>query len=220
MDNIAGYIYILTNPSFPEYVKIGWATDVDDRLKQLNRSECTPFAFRTYATYATPTKLSDMKLHDMIDGLNPELRSIDHVNGKTRVREFYAMSAEDAYLMLEAIAEIHGTTNLLVKVKPNSEETEEAKTAEEIQATRAKSFSFDMVNIPVGSEVEFCKNKYDNSGQKFKVVDNKHILYNGEPTALSNVATELLHRTSLVQGPKYFKYNGELLTDMRVRLGV
>lgn len=34
MDNIAGYIYILTNPSFPEYVKIGWATDVDDRLKQ------------------------------------------------------------------------------------------------------------------------------------------------------------------------------------------
>ena len=46
-----GVIYILTNPSFPEYVKIGYADDIDKRLKQLNRSECTPFAFRVYATY-------------------------------------------------------------------------------------------------------------------------------------------------------------------------
>ena len=31
-----GVIYILTNPSFPEYVKIGYADDVNARLKQLN----------------------------------------------------------------------------------------------------------------------------------------------------------------------------------------
>ena len=49
--NSKGYIYILTNPSFPEYVKIGYADDVEARLKALNRSECTPFAFRVYATY-------------------------------------------------------------------------------------------------------------------------------------------------------------------------
>ena len=34
-----GVIYILTNPSFPDYVKIGYADDIDKRLKQLNRSE-------------------------------------------------------------------------------------------------------------------------------------------------------------------------------------
>ena len=45
-----GVIYILTNPSFPDYVKIGYADDIDKRLKQLNRSECIPFAFRVYAT--------------------------------------------------------------------------------------------------------------------------------------------------------------------------
>ena len=50
MDN-AGVIYTLTNPSFPEYVKIGYADDIDKRLQQLNRSECIPFAFRVYATY-------------------------------------------------------------------------------------------------------------------------------------------------------------------------
>ena len=45
MSNTGGYIYILTNPSFKEYVKIGYADDVQKRLKQLNRSECIPFAF-------------------------------------------------------------------------------------------------------------------------------------------------------------------------------
>ena len=46
-----GVIYILTNPSFPDYVKIGYADDIDKRLKQLNRSVSIPFAFRVYATY-------------------------------------------------------------------------------------------------------------------------------------------------------------------------
>ena len=37
-----GVIYILTNPSFPEYVKIWYADDVNARLKQLNNSESMP----------------------------------------------------------------------------------------------------------------------------------------------------------------------------------
>lgn len=101
-----GVIYILTNPSFPEYVKIGYADDVDRRLKELNRSECTPFAFRLYAYYEVATRLSDIKIHEMIDKLNPNLRSIDDIEGKKRIREFYAMDAEEAYSILESIATI------------------------------------------------------------------------------------------------------------------
>ena len=115
MADSKGVIYILTNPSFPEYVKIGYADNIERRLSELNRTECTPFAFRVYATYAVQSRLTDIKIHEMIDRLNPNLRSIDNVNGKKRVREFYAMSAEDAYLMFEAMAEIHGTINLLKK---------------------------------------------------------------------------------------------------------
>lgn len=85
-----GVIYILTNPSFPEYVKIGYADDIDKRLQQLNRSECIPFAFRVYATYEVNSRLSDLKIHSIIDKLNPNLRSIENFNGKQRVREFYA----------------------------------------------------------------------------------------------------------------------------------
>ena len=46
-----GVIYILTNPSFPEYVKSGYAAKLEERLRQLNRSEAIPYAFRAYATY-------------------------------------------------------------------------------------------------------------------------------------------------------------------------
>lgn len=38
-----GCIYILTNPSFPEYVKNGYADDIDKRLKQLNRMHALCF---------------------------------------------------------------------------------------------------------------------------------------------------------------------------------
>ncbi len=54
-----GVIYILTNPSFPQYVKIGYATDVKQRLDELNRSTAVPFAFRVYATYEVDSALSD-----------------------------------------------------------------------------------------------------------------------------------------------------------------
>ena len=67
MSDKNGVIYILTNPSFPDYVKIGYADDIEKRLQQLNRSECIPFTFRVYATYEVNSRLSDLKIHTIID---------------------------------------------------------------------------------------------------------------------------------------------------------
>ena len=67
MSDKNGVIYILTNPSFPDYVKIGYADDIEKRLQQLNCSECIPFAFRVYATYEVNSRLSDLKIHTIID---------------------------------------------------------------------------------------------------------------------------------------------------------
>lgn len=140
-----GVIYILTNPSFPEYVKIGYADDIDKRLQQLNRSECIPFAFRVYATYEVNSRLSDLKIHSIIDKLNPNLRSIENFNGKQRVREFYAMSPEDAYSILEAIAEIHGCADKLKRIamdeaQKQAEETPRRSTPSTKSASRPSAF--------------------------------------------------------------------------------
>ncbi len=130
MKEKSGVIYILTNPSFPEYVKIGYADNIETRLKNLNRSECIPYAFRLYAYYEVPTRLSDLKLHEMIDGLNPNLRAIDNFEGKKRVREFYAMEPEKAYSLLQTMAVIHGATDKLHKITPTQVQKEEELEAE------------------------------------------------------------------------------------------
>ena len=51
---------------------------MNKRLEELNRSECIPFAFRLYAYYKVENRLSDKKVHELIDGLNPELRSVEY----------------------------------------------------------------------------------------------------------------------------------------------
>jgi hypothetical protein len=132
-----GYIYILTNPSFPQFVKIGYADDVEKRLQQLNRSECIPFSFRLYAYYKVSARLTDMKLHALIDKLNPNLRSIEYLQGKKRVREFYAMSAQDAFNILETIAEINNLRENLVLVEPSNTDIENENAADEIRTKRS-----------------------------------------------------------------------------------
>ena len=136
MSEKKGVVYILTNPSFPEYVKIGYADDVRERVNQLNRSECTPLAFRVYATYEVNARLTDMKIHNIIDKLNPNLRSIDNVEGRKRVREFYAMSPEDAYEILEAIAEINSLQANLKLWKQTSKEEDQAEEIKELAGNR------------------------------------------------------------------------------------
>lgn len=55
-----GMIYILINPAFPEYVKIGHTGNIDKWLQQLNRSECIPFVFRDHPTHVADFPLSDL----------------------------------------------------------------------------------------------------------------------------------------------------------------
>ena len=141
-----GFIYILTNPSFPDYVKLGYADDAEKRLVELNRSECIPFAFRIYATYETSMRLTDLKLHALIDKLNPTLRAIDSFNGKPRKKEFYAMTKEDAFFLLQAIAEINGAVDKL-KLYPISEkEVKEEMIADEITSERNLETYFENKN--------------------------------------------------------------------------
>lgn len=134
--NNTGVIYILTNPSFPQYVKIGYANDLKSRLKSLNRSECIPFAFRVYAYYKVPKRLTDLEIHKIIDTINPNLRAIETIDGKERKREFYELSANDAYEILLGIAKINGMESNITLVEPTSKEIKEEEEAEEGRTKR------------------------------------------------------------------------------------
>lgn len=208
-----GVVYILTNPSFPEYVKIGYADDVKRRLKELNRSECIPFAFRLFAYYEVSNRLSDTKVHEIIDRLNPNLRSIDEFEGKKRIREFYAMDAEEAYSLLEAIAEINGLKANLHRVAPSKKEIEENEIANSV---RLEAFKFSMCNLKEGDELTFINDE----NIKCYVKNEKKVIYQDEEYSLSSLAKQLLGANYNVAGTHYFTYKGEKLCDLRERLSL
>ena len=213
-----GYIYILTNPSFPQYVKIGYATDVNRRLNELNRSTAVPFAFRVFATYEVDSALSDKKLHAILDKLNPELRSTEEINGRQRVREFYAMTPDDAFSILEGIAEINGYSQRLKKWEATDAEQKEQALAEEIEEQhqeRMAQFTFAQCRVEIGDKVEFSCNGNAHDGSLYEVIDDKHVIYNGESWSLTALAKHLLNTNRPLAGPRFFKHNGIWLNDIR-----
>lgn len=211
-----GVIYILTNPSFPDYIKIGYAHDLEQRLRQLNRSEAIPFAFRCYAVYEVTSELTDKELHKLIDSLNPDLRTIETFDGKERVKEFYAMKPEEAYSLLESIAKISGTTESLKRMTPEGHEVLDEQIAEEIsESVRRGPFRFSECNIPIGSVIAFI----EDSTIQARVIDDRKIEYNGETTSVSALARKIKGFDHPVQGPMWFTYNGKRLADIREELG-
>lgn len=142
-----GFIYILTNPSFPQFVKIGYADNVEERVKILNQNPGLPYSFRIYATYEVDERLSDLKLHSIIDTRNPTLRCQEEIDGKARVREFFTMSAETAYNIFLAIAQISGTKDRLKLHKCTDKEKAEEENAEEVRELKNNRHHFKEVTF-------------------------------------------------------------------------
>lgn len=190
MENNVGAIYIMKNPSFPDYIKLGYADDVYARLKQLNDKSAVPFAFRLYAYYKVNHRLEDKALHDIIDKLNPALRAIDNIDGKERKREFFEMSAEDAYDILHCIAEINGLEDNLVLVEPTTKEIEE----EDEAITKRKSTQLPKMDwlikqgiVNIGDEVYLINHPKEVA----VIVDDKNVEYKDKVMSFNQFGCEL-----------------------------
>lgn len=214
MEDKIGYIYILTNPSFPEYVKIGYADNVDTRVAQLNRSECTPFAFKKYAVLPVANRLADKNVHKLIDRFKPELRAKENLNGKIRVREFFAMTAQKAVEILDTIGGIYGETPQLFEQTVEEKHDQEIAEKAAIASERKAPFSFFKCGIKEGELITYVHD----ANITCTVANDREINYNGKLTSLSALAKKLLNRKSGVQGTLHFSYNGEILSALRKRL--
>lgn len=98
----------------------------------------------------------------MIDKLNPNLRSIEEFDGKTRKREFYNMSVADAYSILETIAQINGLESNLHKVTPTDKEIADEEIAEENRDLSLNRHHF--------KDIEFTSSL---TGHKYKSTTNE-----------------------------------------------
>jgi len=201
----AGEIYILVNPAFSNLVKIGYADNVQKRVKTLNSNSGLPDPYHVYATYRVKKRLEDLKLHKLIDSLDSDLR---HAKNK----EFYEMTPEKAYAILSAIAEINGDEDLLV-LNPYQDDFFAKKEpavddGSDKPKTRKPPVNFTKCGIPAGAELVYI----DDPSVVCTVYNDRKVQYNGKITSLSAISDAIKGHST--QGPSYFTYNGKKVCDI------
>ncbi len=195
-----GIIYILTNDSMPDYVKIGMTqTTVEQRMAELDKTGI-PLPFRChYAVRVANVKVAEKLIHDVFGDYRARPN-----------REFFTVSPERVVSALKLaggkpIGEIEGKTI-------DENKTEVAETTASKQ--RKKPISLYKLGIKDGEELTFTRD----SNIKCKVVGEKEVEFDGKVWSLSGLANHLLQYGVNVSGTLYFEYNGEALLTLRERL--
>lgn len=217
-NNIQGYVYILTNPSFREdWVKIGKSSrPVDVRSKELDNM-AVPLPFEIYATLKTSKyDKVEKQIHKQIDRLT-DLRIRQN-------REFFNIAPYVALDIMRDIADLLEDAELAVYVdnKPvisNSKDEDKKINAENDSKKRKMmkpAFKFHMVGLNVGDTIIF-----DALSLPVKVASDDKIEYEGRLWSLSAFTAEFLpeemqNNSGAYQGPKYFSYNGKNLSQIRL----
>jgi len=193
-------VYILTNQSMPNLIKIGYTSrnDLNERIKELYSTGVpTPFECY-YACQVEDGKRIEQILHILFKE--------DRVNNK---REFFTTQPEKVEIALSLINPINVTPNLYEYLS-----TEESETIETNNRKRSANFTFSSVDIPIGSTLYFSYNL----DITCIVYSDNTVMYNGEILTLTEAArnTGLISYKSL-QGPRFWLFDEESLVSRRKR---
>ena len=196
-----GIIYILINPSMPGYVKIGKTSNLERRLKQLDNSS-VPVPFQcAYAAEVSSYEKVEKLLHDAFADARSRSR-----------REFFEV---DEQRVISALRIAKGKN-----VTPKKDVTEDEESSRVLEKTseRRRRFKFSLVKLKKGAEITYLKDP----SIKAVVVSDTQIELDGERLSLSVAAHQLLKRDGYnwktVQGPQFWEYDGETLSQRRRRM--
>ena len=194
-------IYILTNQSMPDTIKIGITDNLERRIKELDNTSL-PLPFECYyAVEVEDASKIEKKIHEGLD----DARIRDN-------REFFNTTPEQAKSILE-IAEIMGGKN--VTPKGDIVETAQDKQALEKSRKIRKRFNFEMINIQPGTILNFVKD----TTITCEVHDDRKVKFRDKITSLSDAADIVLREMgydwSAAQGPIWWSYQGKSLSELR-----
>ena len=211
-----GIVYVLTNESMPDLVKIGITRNMKQRLRDLYTTN-VPLPFELhYAVRVNNANEVEQRIHAIF--------APDRV---TKRREFFEISAER---VVEALLLTNGTPvdedhvigdgqSDPADTNEQTEITDDDRKASQRRTQRRSSFSFKEAKIEEGSKLEFSRD----SEIIAEVVNDRTILYNGEHCSLSDAAGRILvdrygYKSKAVAGTEFWEYQGELLSERRKRL--
>ncbi len=189
------YVYILTNPAIPDWVKVGKSNNVMRRINDLN---CTavPLPFECFACLKVPAE----------NVMNVE-RGLQTFLGYSfqKEKEFFRTSPERVLQYFET-ARLLNPAYEIIKGDDLEEQTEKEK-------EKAAATTFALLELPIGSKLVFTKDP----SITCEVADNvNHVFYNGETFTVSGLAVKLCGYS--VTGFSYFTFEDEVLWERRRRL--
>lgn len=204
MDNkCIGYLYILTNPSFPDWIKIGRCTHLEKRINSLSNNTCLPFPFECFyaCRVRTPGKV-EATLHYIFNQfrLSPK-------------REFFDVDPERVIAALSLIPDVQQIA------PPKNSENSEDKLLLEQEIERQSHFRFSHATIPLGDEIYFTRFPHI----KAYVVNDTHIQLDNEVMSLTAATKKCLEENigeakNKISSPRYWSYLGEMLVKRKQRL--
>lgn len=195
------YVYLLTNPCMPEYVKVGRTTNLKERLSSLSRDTSVPVPFSLYA-YITIKNGHKVTSASIEKNLHRFLAASMQKN-----KEFFKTTPDKVLEFFKGVVEINPSLKLVVC---NENKNKLPAKSKAVQTT------FALLGIPVGSVLVHK----DDSSIWCKVADDKNqVIYKNKPTTLSAICRELMGHNA--NGYLYFTLEGssETLIDRKVRLG-
>ena len=194
-------VYILTNQSMPDTIKIGITDNLERRMKELDNTS-TPLPFECYyAVEVQDAKVIEKKIHEGLDDKRVRQN-----------REFFNTSPEQAKAILE-IAEVMGGKN--VTPKDDIVETPQDKQAlDNARKRRGRIDYFGILGIAKGTTLTFSRDQ----NITCEVADNGKVIFRGKETSLSGSALILTNEMGYdwvqVQGAGYWCYQGKTLIDL------
>ena len=194
---IENVVYILTNPQYPGYIKIGYASDLKQRLQSLNTGALVEF--KPYVVYETPKSLGDVEIHKIIELLNPILRASKFNGGKVALKEFFKLEPEEAYELFQHIAIVSGTEKRLYRVDENLNKIISLNDKEIVK----KDNNVDIKqNSFVYEKCDFSKKlvKYSVFGEEYEYSKNSKLCLNLCNTIINKIGTMKFNNTVLNEG--------------------
>lgn len=206
-----GKIYVLTNDSMPDYIKIGFTSseEVETRMKQLDTTGL-PLPFRLHACIEIDNAQQLEKLaHDVFEAQRARPN-----------REFFLMEAETAVKYFRAISLNDAGARWIAVGQQMIDETGQTLPDDRVVKPKQVRFTFGSAGVPLGALINFSREP----SFQATVVSETEVEFEGQRTNLSPLARILFERigqanaSGAYQGPLYFTYQDEILSERRRRL--
>ena len=189
-------VYVLSNPAFERYVKVGRTVDLEQRLRHLDNTS-VPLPFRCEFAIEVDDEIEAERL-------------VHQAFADVRVRSNREFSEIEAQRVIAALKLTGGKD-----VTPKEDVAEDAEGIEALERTIAKrkSYSFDDAHVYVGDVLVYAQD----DAVTASVVADKKIEFEGQVMSLSRAALTLLHRDGYkwkqANGWAYWMKDGETLVE-------